>query len=311
MYGCRMKRPLTFLLALLCCSCADAPEHDPEVERVRAHLERVERDLWSNSQLDLTPEQWAARESVLEDLRRYIEAEAYPINDRHDRMTPIFIDPLGNRCAMAALIEASGHGELVQRVARDHNLAYIDDLGGDAELRDWLQSFGLTLDEAATIQPGYTPPPDSMTWDWTAGVLGSALFGNTTALSGGVRVGARGIATNMDDACDHCVYRSMALMLEGMRTSLSDVGATSQFAALISRTVDGRPNQHEVYIIGGPQISLDENDEPGTGFGGKLGVGYTKMILPNGWLFGEFMASARNAPKGARVHAGLELGLRW
>ncbi len=56
---------------------------------------------------------------------------------------------------MAHLIEVSGHGDLVQRVAAIRNHAFVRELAGDEELGEWLRAHGLTLAEAARIQPTY------------------------------------------------------------------------------------------------------------------------------------------------------------
>ncbi len=43
----------------------------------------------------------------------------------------------------------------MDRIADTRTLAYIRDLTGDTSLVDWLRSSGLSLDEAARIQPAY------------------------------------------------------------------------------------------------------------------------------------------------------------
>jgi hypothetical protein len=68
---------------------------------------------------------------------------------------PFFRDSRGTLCAMAYLIDRSGRGDLVDRVARTRNNAFIAELAGDPDLRAWLDSVGLTVAEAARIQPQY------------------------------------------------------------------------------------------------------------------------------------------------------------
>jgi len=65
------------------------------------------------------------------------------------------VDRYGTRCAMAYLIEQSGGGDLVARVAATHNNARIPELRSDPELGAWLWRNGMTLEEAARIQPAY------------------------------------------------------------------------------------------------------------------------------------------------------------
>lgn len=57
---------------------------------------------------------------------------------------------------MAHLIERSGHAELVNLLATQNNLVYIDDVR-DGPLISWLERFGLSQKEAARIPPGYDP----------------------------------------------------------------------------------------------------------------------------------------------------------
>ena len=56
---------------------------------------------------------------------------------------------------MAYLIERSGERGLAARIAASRNLARVRNLAGDAELLAWLGRNGLTLAEAARIQPEY------------------------------------------------------------------------------------------------------------------------------------------------------------
>jgi hypothetical protein len=93
-------------------------------------------------------------------LREYREAGSFPRNDRFpERAMPFFRDSRGVLCAMAYLIDRSGRRDLVDRVASTRNNAFIPDLAGDRELRTWLDSVGLSVAEAARIQPVYEPPP--------------------------------------------------------------------------------------------------------------------------------------------------------
>jgi hypothetical protein len=58
---------------------------------------------------------------------------------------------------MAYLIDRSGRRDLVDRVAFTRNNAYIAELADDPDLRVWLDSVGLSVAEAARIQPEYEP----------------------------------------------------------------------------------------------------------------------------------------------------------
>jgi hypothetical protein len=56
---------------------------------------------------------------------------------------------------VAYLIERSGRPDLVDRIALTQNNAYIAELADDPDLRLWLDSVGLSVAEAARIQPTY------------------------------------------------------------------------------------------------------------------------------------------------------------
>lgn len=131
-----------------------------EVARLRAHFDSVDAELRLPTALPLTPAQHTGRATLIGWLREYREGGGFPRNDRFpDRAVPFFRDSRGVLCAMAYLIDRSGRGDLVDRVASTRNNAFIPELAGDPELRAWLNSVGLSVAEAARIQPWYGPPP--------------------------------------------------------------------------------------------------------------------------------------------------------
>ncbi len=68
---------------------------------------------------------------------------------------PYFVDAEGTRCALAHLLEIGGQTQLVSDVAARRNNARVHELASHAELIHWLGCAGLTLEEAARIQPSY------------------------------------------------------------------------------------------------------------------------------------------------------------
>jgi hypothetical protein len=130
-----------------------------EAIRLRAHFDSVDAEL-RQAVLTLTPSQRTSRETLIGWLREYRDAGTFPLNDRYpDRAMPFFRDSRGVLCAMAYLIDRSGRGDLVDRVAATRNSATIAELADDPALLAWLDSTGLTLAEAGRIQPFYGPPP--------------------------------------------------------------------------------------------------------------------------------------------------------
>lgn len=147
-----------------------------ETARVRTHLATVESELRRRDVSALTPAQRRARSRNLDVLHEYWVRGVFPVNtDFPGQRVPYFVDRYGTRCAMAYLIEQSGRGDLVARIATTHNNAYVRDLKDDADLAAWLRDNGLTAAEAARIQPTYGSPYADFVGRWT----GKAAFGDS------------------------------------------------------------------------------------------------------------------------------------
>ena len=126
-----------------------------EVARLRAHFDSVDAELRHANTLQFTPSQRRVRATLIGWLQEYRDAGQFPRNDRFAEAMPFFRDGYGALCAMAYLIERSGRRDLVDRVASTRNNAFIAELANDRELRVWLDSVGLSVAEAARIQPTY------------------------------------------------------------------------------------------------------------------------------------------------------------
>lgn len=185
-----------------------------EIARLRAHFAVVEQELLARDVSHLAAAQRAARARHIERLRAYARAGVFPKNtDFAARRVPYFIDRFGTRCAMAYLIEQSGHGDYARRVAEKSNNAYIADIARDPELAPallaWLEQNGLTLQEAARIQPSYddggcvgcvVDGSEPVTPAYAAGTATVVLFGGaSTWLNAGQNrsrfTGALGLAS--------------------------------------------------------------------------------------------------------------------
>lgn len=127
-----------------------------ETARIQVHLLTVDRELREADTSGLSDLQLVKRESLRLELARYRDRGVFPRNLDFDRATPFFIDDRGVRCAMAHLIETHGGAALVGRVAATANNAYVPELAGDPALIAWLDDHGLTVAEAARIQPAYS-----------------------------------------------------------------------------------------------------------------------------------------------------------
>ena len=120
-------------------------------------LDTVLAELSSHDVGGLSATQLARRERLLETLGTYRDIGEFPNNyDFPGERVPYFVDrKTGVRCAVAYLLESTGRGDIVRRVASTDNNVWVAELAGDREFTTWLDENGLTLDEAARIQVPY------------------------------------------------------------------------------------------------------------------------------------------------------------
>jgi hypothetical protein len=135
----------------------DAPVIEADRVRITEHLRHVEQTLRRRDVSHLSAAQARERLRNLDRLHAYWTHGVFPHNTHHRERTPYFIDDDGRTCAMAQLIIDSGHADLAEALARTQNYARIRDMHSPA-LAAWLAASGLSLEEAAWIQPGYGPP---------------------------------------------------------------------------------------------------------------------------------------------------------
>jgi hypothetical protein len=135
-----------------------------EAARLRAHFDSVLAELNARQVSNLGPAQRTARAELVRLLTGYRDAGVFPHNhDFPGEHVPYFRDEHGTLCAMAYLIASTGGGDIVDAIAERRNNAYIPELATDARLSAWLDSVGLTVAEAARIQPTYDGRGPSMT----------------------------------------------------------------------------------------------------------------------------------------------------
>ena len=101
-----------------------------------------------------TPELAQRRAQMLAWLHDYAEAGQFP-QDAQGNPLSVFRDARGVRCPMAELIYRSGHGDLVDQVARTHNDLRLANVHG-GPLYAWIVESGLTQEEVAMIQGAMT-----------------------------------------------------------------------------------------------------------------------------------------------------------
>jgi hypothetical protein len=133
---------------------------DPEPLRMRVHLQYVRELLGSRPAT--RPALAERRATLLGYLDDYIAKGTTPLNSYVPYRNPVFIDRDGTICAVGYLIERSEGRALAETVAGTHRLDYLEDIAASMpEVASWVAASGLTLDELASIQPGY-PGPDVM-----------------------------------------------------------------------------------------------------------------------------------------------------
>jgi len=130
---------------------------DSEKLRMQTHLIDLRAKLMATPAT--TPARAARRAELLGYLGDYIAKGITPINAHLPWRTPVFIDDHGNICAVGYLIERSVGRALPEKIAATHRYDFLEDIAvAMPEVRAWVESSGLTLDELASIQPGYEEP---------------------------------------------------------------------------------------------------------------------------------------------------------
>ena len=133
---------------------------DPNEVRMHVHLEYVHALLAARPAT--RPELETRRAELLGYLGDYIAKGITPENTYVARRSPVFIDASGRICAVGYLIERSAGRALADNIAATHRLDYLEDIAAAMpEVAAWVASSGFTLEELASIQPGY-PGPEVM-----------------------------------------------------------------------------------------------------------------------------------------------------
>ena len=158
-----------------------------EVGRIRVHLGNVESALRARDTDGLSADRRARRATALDWLREYRQRGVFPHNHTHPgERVPVFVDEHGTHCAVGYLLKRSGETELIEQVVAADNNVRVMELAGSEPFGDWLEDTGLTLAEAAWIQPKYGNGNDPRTYgsDETDMVSAATVFGGIA--SGGL-----------------------------------------------------------------------------------------------------------------------------
>jgi hypothetical protein len=109
-------------------------------------------------------------------LAAYRDRGLFPQNEGQSAApAPIFVDRYDTACAVGHLMRLSGWQKAVAAIQRSDNLVYVPDALASA-IAQWTLASGLTVEEAALVQPGYPFIVDQTMSDYGPG--GPALIRN-------------------------------------------------------------------------------------------------------------------------------------
>lgn len=130
---------------------------DDEHVRMRDHLVHVRGLLGAREAT--SPARAKRRQELLSYLDEYIAKGTTPRNVHLPWRNPVFIDDAGTICAVGYLIERSVGRPVAESIAKAHRYDYLEDIAAAMpEVRTWIEDSGFTLEELASIQPGYVMP---------------------------------------------------------------------------------------------------------------------------------------------------------
>lgn len=160
-----------------------------EVARVSDHLLGAERFCRSHPSPDAPEATRLLRALLLDELAAYRADGRFPRHHVPDAVTPVFVDANGTHCAVGHLLAVTGFSQLVARIASERNFARVHELTDEPGLVDWLAATGLSLDEAARIQPSYCSTPASMlcgdcSWGTNPPAAAGVIDGHVIAVAG-------------------------------------------------------------------------------------------------------------------------------
>ena len=93
-----------------------------DIERIRMHLEVVEKLLKMTKHTNFNNSQLANRSKLINALSLYRENKNYPVNKYHTVRRPYFIDHKGTACAVGHLLQTSGQQVFAARHFRRNEL---------------------------------------------------------------------------------------------------------------------------------------------------------------------------------------------
>ena len=158
----QLQRHFDVVLRLLILATPDS------IETAVARLEADDNHAWTTAERSAWRRKLlAARRVQLWRLAEYRDRGTFPLNEGQSaHAVPIFVDRHGTACAVGHLMRCAGRAIKVDSIAQSDNLVYVPDATRGA-VAAWVLTSGLTLEEAALVQPGYA---------WPAGQFDASAF---------------------------------------------------------------------------------------------------------------------------------------
>jgi hypothetical protein len=130
-------------------------------QNIELALDRLEAERpmsWSVAERAAWRERLLAnRRAQITRLVEYRRRGLFPLNEgQATKPVPIFVDRHDTACAVGHLMRRSGREQEVADVQLENNLVYVPDVTTGTVVA-WILTSGITLEEAALIQPAYGP----------------------------------------------------------------------------------------------------------------------------------------------------------
>jgi hypothetical protein len=146
----QLQRHFDVVLGLLLVSTRQS------IETALTRLEESTNQNWSSTERNTWRQKLLAmRYLQLRRLAAYRDRRQFPLNDGHSiQPAPIFVDAHDTACAVGQLMRWSGWQGEVEVIRGVNNLVYVPDVPTGPIAR-WVLTSGITIEEAALVQPGY------------------------------------------------------------------------------------------------------------------------------------------------------------
>eukprot|EP01006_Ploeotia_vitrea_P054753 TRINITY_DN67921_c6_g5_i2.p1 TRINITY_DN67921_c6_g5~~TRINITY_DN67921_c6_g5_i2.p1 ORF type:complete len:244 (+),score=29.69 TRINITY_DN67921_c6_g5_i2:78-809(+) len=147
-----------------------------EPDKIQAHLEYAVQNLEARNDAisaTTTEAQQKNRKVMLDLVSNYAKARQFPQHcdpSASEERRPCFIDAANRPCAVAHLMQMTGHSALATSINERFQHSYLSDIvaANPPKLSEWQHESGLSAEELAMIQPTYQFVADRCKAQFTA-----------------------------------------------------------------------------------------------------------------------------------------------